>query len=155
MKRVVTILILVLMCGCAPESAEPDDSAAAGSGTTEAIEANEDGALLAVREIAEAQALFFATNRRYALTVDELTSALLLEDDPSLRGTGYTIRMRSTAAADGYRVTAEPSQAATDKRSFFSDASGVIRSEVGQSAGAESPALEEESSESPEGGPSS
>ena len=148
MKSLVTTLVVVLLCGCASEPASSSGGTAAEPAPAEA---DEDGALEAVQEIVAAQAVFLTMNRRYALTVEELVGAVMLEDDPTERDTGYTIRMRGTPAADGYRITAEPPDGAVDKRSFFADASGVIRSELGQPAGADSPALDEESAgEGPE-----
>ena len=151
MKSLVTTLVVVLLCGCASEPASPSGGTAAEPASAETTAADEDGALEAVQEIVAAQAVFLTMNRRYALTVEELVGAITLEDDPTERDTGYTIRMRGTPAADGYRITAEPPDGAVDKRSFFADASGVIRSELGQPAGADSPALDEESAgEGPE-----
>ena len=152
MKSLVTSLIVVLLCGCASEPASPAGGTAAETARAETTEADEEGALEAVQAIVAAQDVFSAMNRRYALTVAELMGAMTLEDDPTRRDTGYTIRMRGTPAADGYRITAEPPDGAVDKRSFFADASGVIRSELGQPAGADSPGLDEESVEE---GPSS
>ena len=147
MKSLVTGLIVVLLCGCASEPASPAGGTAAETAPAETTEADEEGALEAVQAMVAAQDVFSTMNRRYALTVAELMGAMTLEDDPTRRDTGYTIWMRGTPAADGYRITAEPPDGALDKRSFFADASGVIRSELGQPAGADSPALDEESVE--------
>ena len=104
-------------------------------------------ALEAVRNVIEAQVNFISLNRRYALTLGELVQELTLDEDPSLADSGYQIRMRGSPNADNYSLTAEPSIETVAKRSFFADSTGIIRWELGQPATADSPELEEATSE--------
>ena len=109
--------------------------------------ASEAKALEAVRNVIEAQVNFISLNRRYALTLGELVQELTLDEDPSLADSGYQIRMRGSPNADNYSLTAEPSIETVAKRSFFADSTGTIRWELGQPATADSPELEEATSE--------
>jgi hypothetical protein len=102
-------------------------------------EGSEAAALQAVRDIVEAQDNYMATQRRYGLNVEDLVAQILLPEDPSRAGLGYRISLRGSPAADRYTVSAEPTSGVGEKRSFFADSSGVIRSELGQPATVDSP----------------
>ncbi len=111
-------------------------------------ESSEAAALEAVRDIIEAQVIYMATQRRYGLNVEDLVGQILLPEDPSRAGLGYRFSLRGSPSADSYTLTAEPSSGVGEKRSFFADSTGVIRSELGQPATVESPELDADSDRS-------
>ena len=123
------------------------NAAAAESLLAEVRSASEAQGLQAVRDISLAQANFMMLRRRYALTLAELVQELSLEKNPSLDDNGYRIRMRGSPSADAYSLMAEPAFDMESKRSFFVDSTGIIRWALGQPATADSPELEENSSE--------
>ncbi len=106
-------------------------------------EDSQAAALAALRQINEAQANFMATRRRYAISLEELVEQFMLPEDPSRPDLGYDIIMRGSPNADRYSTTADPTSGVGEKRSYFSDGSGVIRWALGEVATADSPALEE------------
>jgi len=132
---------IVLDFSTSPEAADAE------SLLSEVRVASEGQGLQAVRDIGRAQASFMTLRRRYALTFGELVDALLLERDPSLEDSGYQLRMRTTASAEAYSLTAEPESESVLKRSFFADSTGTIRWALGQTATSDSPELEEASTE--------
>jgi hypothetical protein len=123
------------------------DAADAESLLAEVRIASEVEGLQAVRGISQAQVNFMRLRRRYALTIEELVQELSLEKDPSADDNGYRIRMRGSPSADTYSLTAEPATETESKRAFFVDSTGIIRWALGQPATADSPELEENSSE--------
>jgi hypothetical protein len=123
------------------------EAAAAEALLAEVRIASEVRALQAVRDVSLAQHNFITLRRRYALTLEELVQELSLEKDPSLDDYGYRIRMRGSPSADVYSLTVEPASEMESKRAFFVDSTGIIRWELGQPATADSPELEEDSSD--------
>ena len=82
--------------------------------------------------------------RRYAQFLDEVVDALMIPGEPTWAGGGYKIRIRPTPAADGYSATVTSPSEAPEVRSFYVDDSGVIRWAVGETATADSSALEDD-----------
>jgi hypothetical protein len=102
---------------------------------------DETAALDVLRKAGEAQATYFKINRRYALTFDELVEAHLLSADPSAAQTGYDFKLRPAADAQTYRLLVVPGNSTSGARHFFTDQTGIIRSESGREASADSPEL--------------
>jgi hypothetical protein len=137
MPAVKTALGLLLLAsflnGCsAADTTSKEASPATASPAPQ--QADEAAALDAVRKTAEAQAIHFKLNRRYALTFDELVEARLLNTEP--KAAGYELRLRPAADAQTYRLQAVPSDSAA--RHLFADQTGVVRAETGKEATAES-----------------
>lgn len=105
--------------------------------------ANESAVLGSMRTIGSAQATYFSTvggNTTYATTLSDLRTAGLI-DSVLAAGTksGYTFTMRGSGAT--FTATASP-QAGSGTRSFFTDESGVIRSDASGMATVDSPAMQ-------------
>jgi hypothetical protein len=98
---------------------------------------DEASALVALKEINNAQADFIRRTRRYAQTTNELIADRLLSGEP--KAEGYAIQMLPSADAVRYTVTATPQT--SNARHFFTDETGTIRAETGKPATAESPGL--------------
>jgi hypothetical protein len=126
---IALVISLMLFHGC---SGEP---------TPKTKAADENAALDAVHKIIEAQATHFKMNRRYALTVEELTQARLLTNEPSAAQTGYDFRLRPAADAQTYKLLVDPGDSSATARHFFTDQTGVIHAETGKEATPESPSL--------------
>jgi hypothetical protein len=145
MRRVKSILSLLFLglaaTGCS-SSPTMQTSTPAGSAASNAKAPNENAALDATRKTAEAQATYFKINRRYALTFDELIEAHFLNAEPTAAQTGYDFKLRPAADAQTYKLSVVPADAnASSARRFFLDQSGVLRSETGKEATADSPEL--------------
>lgn len=118
---------------------------------------NERHAAMDLRTILAAQTAFHAANNRYAENFDELTAPAA--NPPYLDGEwktprrGYVFNITPKEnAPDVFDAVAEPwKPGATGNRRFFIDQSGVIRSEEGKTAGAESPPLAETDYKEPSG----
>lgn len=134
--------ILLLILGIAASACS--SSGSQGTVTKSAARAaDENAALGAIRQVNEAQSTHFKLNRRYAITLEELVTARLLNAEPTAEQTGYDFRLRPAADAQTYRLIVTPSDAsASSARRFFLDQTGVIRAEVGKEATAESPAVQ-------------
>jgi len=102
--------------------------------------ADEKAALDAIAKINDAQTSYFKRNRRYALTVDELVDAHLLNSDPTA-GTGYDFTLRPSADAQTYKLAVNPTAASPSARHFFTDESAAIHVEAGRDATADSPKM--------------
>jgi hypothetical protein len=118
-------LLFALLFSCASEAPAPPPPKPP----------DEAAALKALQELNRAQADFIRRTRRYAQRTDELIADHLLTAAPSAEG--YTLDMRPSADAVRYTLQATPN--APDARHFFTDQTGVIRSEIGKPASAESP----------------
>lgn len=105
----------------APVTKPPDDAAA----------------ILALKNVNQAQADFIRRTRRYAQTTDELIVNRLLSAEPTAEG--YDILM--LPSADAVRYTAKATPRTPDARYFFTDQTSVIRAESGKPATAESPGI--------------
>jgi len=103
--------------------------------------ADETAVLDAISKINEAQSNYFKRNRRYALTLDELVDARLLKDIPTTSQTGYDFTLRPAADAQTYRMSANPVNASSAARHFFTDQSGTVRAESEKDATADSPKI--------------
>jgi hypothetical protein len=87
----------------------------------------------------QAQEDFIRRTRRYAQRYDELIAEHLLDAEPTRAATGYDFLLLPSPDAVHYTVTATP--AAAGGRHFFTDETGVIRTETGKPAGAASPEI--------------
>jgi hypothetical protein len=99
---------------------------------------DETAAIAALKEINRAQSDFIRRTRRYAQSFDELTADRLLASVPSTDSTGYQFSLLPSPDAVSYVLKATP---AGSGRHFFTDQSGIIRSESDKPATAESPAV--------------
>ena len=102
---------------------------------------DEKAALSAIAKTNEAQTTYFKVNRRYALTYDELVEARFLAAEPSASQTGYDFRLRPAADAQTYKLSVSPAALSPAAPHFFTDQSGVIHTEAGKEATADSPVL--------------
>jgi hypothetical protein len=98
---------------------------------------DEAAAILALKNINEAQANFIRRTRRYAQTTDELIANHLLNAEPTAEG--YSILM--LPSADAVRYTAKATPGTPGARHFFTDQTGTVRAESGKAATVESPAI--------------
>ena len=107
-------------------------------------EPDEIAAVAAISDVNAAQKTYFARNRRYALSYEELAEARFLKEEPTIEKTGYDIKLRPAADAATYTVVGIPSPPTASPpgaRHFFSDQTGIIRAEEGKDANAQSPAI--------------
>jgi hypothetical protein len=134
-KAAIALLVLGLLTGCGNSAAPP------ATQSTPTKTPDENATLAAISKISEGQAVFFKLNRRYALTLDELVAARLLDAEPTSPQTGYEFNLRPAADAQTYKLSVSPVAASSPARHFFTDQSGAIHAEAGKDANAESPAL--------------
>jgi len=135
MKLLLGILALLLAgCGTTPAPEQKREQPAQAPQKAP----DESAALAAISQIDAAQKDFFARNRRYALTYEELMQQLFLKEEPASAKTGYDIKLRPSADAASYTVVAVPSTPSPATRYFFSDQTGDIRGEQGKDANAQS-----------------
>jgi hypothetical protein len=139
MKSLTVIWALLLLAGCGATPAREQTQEQSAPAAQKAPDDN--AAVAAIARINAAQKDFFARNRRYALTYEELMQAFLLKEEPTMAKTGYDIRLRPSADAASYTVVAIPSAPLPATRSFFSDQTGDIRGEQGKDATAQSPKI--------------
>jgi hypothetical protein len=138
MNKIVTVALLVLVCGC---SVPPDKNAP----TTVQIpskQPDDAAAVQALRDINTAQAAYLQRNRRYALSYDELLDSHLLKGDPSKSASGYDINMHPSPDAESYTAVASPLSRSAEVKSFYMDKSGIIRVERGKEATPSSPPIQ-------------
>jgi hypothetical protein len=135
MKTWAVALISGFLLACSSQSTGPAAPA------PQSKPPDETAALRALRNVNNAQTSYFTRNRRYALSYDELTEARALIEEPTLAATGYEIRMRPSPDATRYTVSAVPANSAAGARHFFTDQTGIIRSEEGKDATAQSPEI--------------
>ena len=133
---------LCLLLGCGNTGTPTMQSKTPSGASTAATKApDERAAVDAISKVNEAQSTYFKLNRRYALTYDELVDAHLLNGEPTTAQTGYEFKLRPSADAQTYKLTASPASAAPNVRSFFTDQTGVVRAETGKDATADSPKI--------------
>jgi Tfp pilus assembly protein PilE len=126
-QKLLVFAIILLVAGCSPSTAP----------ATTAPPADEKAAIAALGQVNQAQKDFFRRSRRYALEFDDLIAEHLLASQPAAQG--YEIRMKPSADAVHYTITAVPAADAPGARHLFTDETGVIRAEQGKSATAASP----------------
>jgi hypothetical protein len=137
----LTLAIALAAC-TAPTTPKSQTNAPAGQASSAAHAPDENAALETLGKITEAQSTYFKKNRRYALGYDELVEAHLLTGEPSAAQTGYEFKLRPAADAQTYSVSVVPvDSSATSARRFFADQTGVVRSESGKDATADSLAV--------------
>jgi len=132
---VLFALLLLVACGATPEQKQEQGAPASQKAP------DENAAIAAISQINSAQKDFFARNRRYALTYEELMQGFFLKEEPTIAKTGYDIKLRPSADAARYTVVAIPSTPSAARRYFFSDQTGDVRAEQGKDANAESPKI--------------
>jgi len=143
MKRALAFVVVMTLAGCSGE--EPVRKTEVRYAPPASQKApDEIAALAAISDVNAAQKTYFARNRRYALTYEELTGALFLKEEPTAQKTGYDIKLRPAADAATYTVLGIPSPPTASSpgaRHFFSDQTGIIRAEEGKDANAQSPSI--------------
>ena len=140
MKSVVALLAVIILAGCGGEPQAPQQTASPSPAAPQKAP-DEPAALAAIAEVNSGQTDYFARNRRYALTYDEMIEMFFLKEEPAIEKTGYDIRLRPAADAASYVILAVPSTPSPEVRHFFSDQTGTIRAEQGKDANAQSPAI--------------
>jgi hypothetical protein len=142
MKRALAFVVIFLAgCGEQPQVQQKTEVRVRQVPDTRQKGPDEIAAVAAISDVNAAQKTYFARNRRYALTYEELTEAHFLKEEPTLQKTGYDIKLRPAADAASYTVLAIPSTSTPGARHFFSDQTGTIRAEEGKDANAQSPAI--------------
>jgi hypothetical protein len=143
-KRLCWIPIVMTLAACGSNttpSKQADNTAGPGSQVSSAKAPDENAALGNIAKINEAQSTYFKRNRRYALTLDELIEAHLLNNEPTAAQTGYDFTLRPAADAQTYKLSVVPVTASTTTRHFFTDQSGAIHAETGKDATPGSPKI--------------
>jgi len=137
-RRILIIFIVLTLSACGSPQPTSTPTAAAPARATKAPD--ETAAIRVLGEINKAQADYIQRNRRYALTYDELVESHFLKEEPSKDALGYEIKLRPSADAVSYTVTATP--VSSPARHFFTDKTGIIRSDASAEATASSPAIQ-------------
>jgi type IV pilus assembly protein PilA len=103
------------------------------------IAANEASAVNTLRSINYAATTYRTEHNAYPATLQELGAASLFPLDNAVTSfgtqSGYRFTYKPSASGGGYVLRADPISLATGQSHFFSDASGVIRSEKDHQAG--------------------
>jgi len=141
MKHALAFCVLFILAGCGEQPAARQVTEVREAPAASKKAPDEIAAVAAISDVNAAQKTYFARNRRYALTYEELTEARFLNEEPTVQKTGYDIKLRPAADAATYTVLAIPSPPTSPARHFFSDQTGVIRAEEGKDANAQSPAI--------------
>jgi competence protein ComGC len=106
------------------------------------ISTNEAAAVETLKTIHVAAASYQVEHDAYPASLQELSSEGLVALDSQLTSmgvhSGYQFAYKPTASQKGYVIHADPVFIHTGQRHFYMDASGVIRYETGQTAGANS-----------------
>ena len=136
-------LAFLMTAGCAQLPSSPESDQTESPLPASQTAPDENAALASIAEVNSAQNQFFARNRRYALTYDELVEALFLTEEPATARTGYDMNLRPSPDAVRYSITAIAAMPGPSTRYFFSDQTGDIRAETGREAGAQSPRISE------------
>jgi hypothetical protein len=134
MKRTLVVLTLLILCGCSG----PTEKSGPTTVQIPVKPPDDAAAVQLLRKINTAQAAYLQRNRRYALTYDELTEAHLLTSDPSKSADGYEIILHPAPDAESYTVVAAPVSPSAQTKSFYTDKTGIIRSEQGREANSSS-----------------
>jgi uncharacterized lipoprotein YmbA len=142
-KILLSLLLLVaVLSGCGGNSPTMQSGSSASAGQApNAKPPDETAALDAIAKINDAQTNYFRRNRRYAISLDELVDAHLLNSVPSASQTGYDFSLRPAADAQTFKLAVNPTVAAATARHFFSDESGAVRAETGKDATTDSPKI--------------
>jgi hypothetical protein len=141
MKRALAFLVVMTLAGCGEQEPVRKEIKVFPASGPSPNAPDEIAAVAAISDVNAAQKTYFARNRRYALTYEELTGALFLKEEPTVQKTGYDIKLRPAADAATYIVLGIPSLRSSAARHLFSDQTGIIRAEEGKDANAESPAI--------------
>ena len=151
MKKAILSLALgsfTILTGCGGNSGNPaptmqatssQGAPAAQSSSSKAPD--ESAALDTIAKINDAESNFFRRNRRYAITLDELVEAHLLNSLPGAADTGYDFTLRPAADAQTYKLAVNPAASSPTARHFFTDESGAIHAEAGRDASGDSPKI--------------
>jgi hypothetical protein len=142
-RPLVAFFVAMVLTGCGeqPASTQKAEVRVRSLPATSQRAPDEIAAVAAISDVNAAQKTYFARNRRYALTYEELTGALFLKEEPTVEKTGYDIKLRPAADAATYTVLGIPSPPTSPARHYFSDQTGIIRAEEGKDANAQSPAI--------------
>ena len=146
MKHALAFFVVLTFAGCSGQEpvVQKTEVRLRQALPTSQKEPDEIAALAAISDVNAAQKTYFALNRRYALSYEELAEARFLKEEPAVEKTGYDIKLRPAADAASYAILAIPSASSASPapaRHFFSDQTGIIRAEEGKDANAQSPAI--------------
>jgi hypothetical protein len=136
----------MFLTGCGGSNSTPSmqstaNQASSASQRSAGKAPDESAALDAIAKINDAESNYFRRNRRYALTIDELVDAHLLDSAPASAQTGYDFSLRPSADAQTYTLSVNPTAPTPSARHFFTDNSGAVRAEAGRDATADSPKI--------------
>ena len=133
-------MLTLAACGGNTTASKPTDNAAAPSTQGSSAKApDEKAAHEAIAKVNDAQAAYFKRNRRYALSLDELTEAHQLNSEPTAGQTGYDFNLRPAADAQTYKMSVVPITSTATTRHFFTHQSGTVHAEMGKDATSDSP----------------
>jgi hypothetical protein len=135
----IALAMMFLLAACGGDTPATQTTAPGAAEPSKAPD--EKAAISALMKISEAQSVYFARNRRYALAFDELVEARDLDAEPTAAETGYEFRIRPAADAQTYTVSATPASSAAPTQHFFTDKTGVIHGEANGPANAQSPVV--------------
>ena len=147
MKHALAFFVVLTFAGCSGQEpvVQKTEVRLRQAPPTSQKEPDEIAAVAAISDVNAAQKTYFARNRRYALTYEELAEARFLKEEPTIEKTGYDIKLRPAADAASYAILAIPSASSSTSlvppRHFFSDQTGIIRAEEGKDANAQSPSI--------------
>jgi hypothetical protein len=141
-KRIcwIPVVLTLAACGGNTTPSKPTDNAPAPSAQGSSAKApDEKAALEAIAKANDAQAAYFKRYRRYALSLDELTEAHLLNSELTAAQTGYDFTLRPAADAQAHKMSVVPITSSATTRHFFTDQSGTVHAEMGKDATSDSP----------------
>ena len=146
MKHALAFFVVLTFAGCSGQEpvVQKTEVRLRQAPPTSQKEPDEIAAVAAISDVNAAQKTYFARNRRYALTYEELAEARFLKEEPTIEKTGYDMKLRPAADAPTYTVVGIPSPPTASPpgaRHFFSDQTGIIRAEEGKDANAQSPSI--------------
>jgi len=144
MKRALVFFVVMILGGCGGQPAARQATEVRQAPATSREAPDEIAAVAAISDVNTGQKTYFARNRGYALTYEELIEARFLKEEPTVQNTGYDIKLRPAADAATYTVVGIPSPPTASSpgaRHFFSDQTGIIRAEERKDANAQSPAI--------------
>src|SRR2546430_16274628 len=95
--KLLPVILALLLAGCGVTSAPEQKREQSAPDLKKAPD--ENAAIAAISQIDAAQKDFFARNRRYALTYEELMQGRFLKVEPAIAKTGYDRKLLASVGA--------------------------------------------------------